>query len=106
MHNTDELLTERGSVYGDPKVNMACAAELKLTMRKYMEARLDPAEIEALDMCLTKISRIITGKKYHRDNYDDLIGYATIAIRLNEKTPVYNFESPVHTYDGTDKTRV
>lgn len=37
--------------------------------------------MEAIDMCLHKIARIATGK-FHEDNYDDLIGYATLAKQI------------------------
>lgn len=72
----------RPSTYGDPKVNLACAGELKGVITKYILQNslrdISPAEREAIDLCLTKISRIITGQ-YHEDNYVDLAAYAAIA---------------------------
>jgi len=41
----------------------------------------DGAHDEAIEMCLTKIARIASGKR-KADNYDDIMGYATLAKKL------------------------
>jgi hypothetical protein len=82
-----ELLSEgikltcgsRDEEYGDPKVNMTCAGELKATIRRYMVRDITPAELEALDMVLTKMSRVITGPKVKGDTYVDGAVYFSIA---------------------------
>ncbi len=87
--STQSLLEQRGSVYGDPKINLKCAALLKQVYRDGEEESGNRnsgqegflAHDDAIEMCLTKIARIATGD-FHQDNYDDLIGYATIAKKM------------------------
>lgn len=68
----------RDEEYGDPKVNMACAGELKATIRRYASRDIPPEELEALDQVLTKLSRVVTGKP-KRDSYIDGANYFVIA---------------------------
>jgi hypothetical protein len=70
---------DRNADYGPPVVNLAASGDLKATMRRHMVRDLSTAEIEALDMVLTKIGRIITGPKPKRDNYIDGAAYMAIA---------------------------
>lgn len=64
--------------YGAPLVNMSCAGELKAVIRKYATREVHPAELEALDQVLTKMSRIVTGAP-KRDTYVDGATYFAIA---------------------------
>lgn len=68
----------RDEEYGDPKINMSCAGELKAVLRKWAARDITPAEQEALDMVLTKISRVVTGKP-KGDTYVDGATYFAIA---------------------------
>lgn len=68
----------RDDEYGDPKINMACAGALKATIRKYASRDIPHEELEALDMVLTKISRVVTGKP-KADTYIDGGTYFCIA---------------------------
>jgi hypothetical protein len=81
---------DRDKEYGDPKQNMTCAGELKATIRRYMARDITPAELEALDMVLTKMSRVVTGAT-KRDTYVDGATYFAIAgemaIRAQLETP-------------------
>lgn len=81
---------DRDKEYGDPKVNMSCAGELKSVLRKWAARDITPAEQEALDMVLTKISRVVTGAP-KRDTYVDGATYFAIAgemaIRAYLETP-------------------
>lgn len=70
---------DRNADYGPPVVNLAASGELKDTMRRHMVRDISTAELEALDMVLTKIGRIITGPKPKRDNYVDGAAYMAIA---------------------------
>lgn len=70
---------DRNADYGPPVVNLAASGDLKATMRRHMVRDLSTAELEALDMVLTKIGRIITGPKPKRDNYIDGAAYMAIA---------------------------
>jgi hypothetical protein len=72
----------RDNLYGDPKINMACAGELKRVFLKYAvksPRRIGPGEHEAIDLVLTKISRIATGTVPHEDTYVDGATYMAIA---------------------------
>ena len=70
---------DRNADYGPPVVNLAASGDLKATMRQHMVRDITTAELEALDMVLTKIGRIITGPKPKRDNYVDAAAYMAIA---------------------------
>jgi hypothetical protein len=70
---------ERDVQYGPPIVNLTASGDLKRTMREHLVRDLSPAELEALDMVLTKIGRIITGPEPRRDNYVDAAAYMAIA---------------------------
>src|SRR5690606_7292864 len=70
---------DRNEAYGDPKANMACAGELKAVLRKYAARDISPEEWEAIDMTMTKMSRVVTGPKPKRDNYTDGSVYFAIA---------------------------
>ena len=69
----------RDATYGPPIVNLSASGELKAVMRAHLVRDLSFAEIEALDMVLTKIGRIITGPEPHRDSYVDAAAYIAIA---------------------------
>lgn len=72
----------RDGTYGRPQFNMACSAALKevfWTFQAQSARRMTLAEREAIDMVLTKLGRIATGPKVHRDNYVDGSTYFAIA---------------------------
>lgn len=75
-----EALTHgaRDAEYGPPAINMAAAGEMKHLMRRHATRTLSPAEWEALDMVVTKLSRLLTGTP-KRDTYVDMAAYAAIA---------------------------
>lgn len=75
---------ERDAAYGPPIINLSASGDLKATMRKHMVRNLSSAELEALDMVLTKVGRIITGPKPKRDNYVDAAAYMAIAWEAAE----------------------
>lgn len=71
----------RDAEYGDPKINLACAGELKEVVRKWArkgKRTMSDGEREAIDMVLTKIGRVVTGKP-GRDTYTDGACYFAIA---------------------------
>jgi hypothetical protein len=69
---------ERDAEYGPPEINMAAAGALKATFRKHMIRDISPAELEAIELCLTKLGRIATGAP-KRDTYVDAAAYIAIA---------------------------
>lgn len=70
---------DRDAEYGPPAIQMGCAGNLKDIIREFMGRDISLAELEAIDMALTKISRIITGPKPKRDTYVDAATYLAIA---------------------------
>lgn len=75
----------RDADYGPPAINMAAAGELKAVFRKHLNRDMSLAELEAIDMALTKLGRLATGKA-KRDTYVDCATYIAIAgeIALSE----------------------
>lgn len=69
---------ERDAEYGPPAINMAAAGALKAAFRAHMVRDISLAELEAIDMCLTKLGRIATGKP-KLDTYVDAATYLAIA---------------------------
>lgn len=69
---------DRDNEYGDPLQNMRCAGEIKAVLRRYLARAMDPGEAEALDMVVTKLSRVVTGKP-KPDTYIDGSTYFAIA---------------------------
>jgi hypothetical protein len=79
----DDILEERSHTHGDFKENAEAAQILKNTIRIYKKPgiELTPVQREALDNICQKIARIITGNPNHADNWLDVSGYATLALR-------------------------
>jgi len=76
---------ERDKEYGPPAINMAAAGALKAAFREHMTRDISLAELEALDMVMTKLGRLATGTP-KRDTYVDAATYVAIAgeIALSE----------------------
>lgn len=69
---------DRDADYGPPAVNMAAAGALKAVFRAHIRRDISLAELEAIDMALTKLGRLATGKA-KRDTYVDACAYLAIA---------------------------
>ena len=70
---------DRNGMYGDPTKQLGLAGRLKRMMRGSAEREIGPAEMEALDMVLIKISRAVVGASPGRDTYVDGAAYFAIA---------------------------
>lgn len=73
---------DRDKEYGSPRVNLTCAGELKRVFHRYnlmSGRRLSSAEQEAIDMVITKISRVACGGEIKADTYIDGATYFAIA---------------------------
>lgn len=84
--STNDLVKERGKTHGMFKDRARCTQRLKnvlLDERKYRQQRgQDPLtlmQVEAVEMILHKIARIIAGDANYQDHWDDIAGYARIA---------------------------
>ena len=82
---TNDILRQRGSRYGDLIDNGSLAQNFKAIMRLSNNWADLPEDIqEALDMTASKISRILTGDFYYDDNWQDIIGYSQLVLnRIN-----------------------
>ena len=75
---------DRNDAYGDPAINLQCAAELKAVYDKYALWDAGLAHREAIHMALTKIARIATGgHNFRPDNYIDASCYPAIAGQVH-----------------------
>ncbi len=78
------FLTEhdRNDDYGSPLINMACASTLKGVFWSFANTSKVPMSNsmrEALDMIMTKLSRIACGGEPGRDTFIDIAAYSAIA---------------------------
>ena len=79
--NTTALLTERGHTHGDFTMNALYGQELRAMFRRTSGwASMPAVQKEALDMIATKVSRILSGQSTHDDHWNDIAGYATLAL--------------------------
>jgi len=87
MNDIQATLDERGTRYGDFMGHAEITCELKGTIAQYAitrEKKLEPDQIEALDMICHKIGRILNGDPDYADSWHDIAGYAQlVANRLN-----------------------
>lgn len=83
-----DTLAERGKRYGDFGAGSELAVNLKETMRGHAGNgyyRLEPAQRQALDIIMDKVSRIINGDPNYTDNWHDIAGYATLGEQACKK---------------------
>jgi len=82
----DNILNERHETYGYFINQATISQEFKKILFHELAARnkdLGPDQIEALEMILHKIARIVNGDENHIDSWHDISGYATlVADRL------------------------
>lgn len=82
----DDTLHERGAKYGEFRHQAMIAQTLKNVMREYGLSRMQPMQIEALEMIQHKIARILNGDPNYADSWIDIAGYAKlVADRLESK---------------------
>jgi hypothetical protein len=89
MTDIQATLDERGTRYGDFMGHAEITCELKGIIAQYAitrEKKLEPDQIEALDMICHKIGRILNGDPDYADSWHDIAGYAQlVANRLNSE---------------------
>lgn len=87
MKDIKKTLSERGKQYGSFENHAILTQKLKECMRTHDGwQRLRPDQIEALEMIVHKIGRIINGNPDLHDSWHDIAGYATlVADRLMDK---------------------
>ena len=78
--STDTMLASRNTTHGDFELNAYVSQTIKSPFRA-TGAGLTSVQREALDLIATNLSRIASGKADFRDHWDDIIGYASLALR-------------------------
>lgn len=82
----DVVLESRAEDYGRFIDNALLAQNLKAALRDHAEEQgtvLAPDQWEALEMIMSKVSRLVTGDSHKVDSWVDIAGYATlVADRL------------------------
>ena len=73
-------MEDRNKTHGDPVLQFEKAQRIKDAVGHQTNPNLSPAEIEAIEMICTKLSRWTTGQSGHLDHALDIIGYASIAV--------------------------
>jgi hypothetical protein len=81
------LTQERKKTHGDWAQQAYLANRLKVAARAESQnwERLSPSQAEAVDMILTKISRIVTGNPSEPDHWLDIQGYARLGMQGHEE---------------------
>jgi len=81
MTDRDPLLTERQTTHGSFEDNAKLSQGLKSTMHNHLGwGGLCDVEREAMDMIALKFSRILSGKSLERQHWEDVVGYAKLAL--------------------------
>lgn len=76
------LLADRGTTHGDFISSSRTMQKFKRAARRSPNwERMDSSQREALDMILHKIGRVLHGDPRHKDHWDDIAGYATLAAQ-------------------------
>jgi hypothetical protein len=78
---TEDILAERQKTHGDFATHAHIAQALKDAAFIRGKDTLSFTQREALEMILHKIARIVNGDPNHKDHWDDIAGYATLAAR-------------------------
>ncbi len=77
----DPVLTEREKTHGNFSYQGEFAQQLKaLFHRQPKYVSLQPAQVEALDLIATKLSRILHGNHAEPDHWLDIAGYAKLGM--------------------------
>lgn len=89
MNKTKDILEERGKTYGDFVDFSDVSVELRRAILQGLDAsgvELSNAQEEAMFMICHKIARIVNGNADHVDSWQDIAGYAELAVRSIETT--------------------
>ena len=83
MSDINEVLSERGSRYGSFENHAIISQRLKSVLWESNYQRMQPDQIEALEMICHKMARILNGDPNYADSWVDIAGYAKlVANRL------------------------
>jgi len=85
--SVNEILKQRQKTHGEFEEHANITQKLKRVI-DYSNAILTDEQKEALEMIFHKIGRVLAGDPNHKDNWDDIAGYAMLvskAIDRDEK---------------------
>ena len=93
--NIQATLNDRCQTHGNYRLQ-ARASQTLLNVMRLQEGweRLSISQCDSLQMIAVKMSRILSGNPNHRDNWDDIAGYALLISRELEPP------KPAGEYDG------
>lgn len=77
MDAIDNILAEREKTHGDFKQHAYYTQQMKALIPPVNP--LNNCQRESLEMIMHKIGRILAGDPNHKDHWDDIAGYATLA---------------------------
>jgi hypothetical protein len=98
------LTGERKKQHGDWSQQAGVANALKLDVRRFGNwADLTAGQQEAIDMILTKVSRVVSGDPTHADHWDDIAGYAYLG-KGGHAEKVDDYVTNVRDKDGNPMT--
>lgn len=93
MSEIDKILEDRGSRYGDFAVQAQVSQAIRTALHDTPNWDTLPSYMrEGLDMCVSKLSRILVGDPMYMDNVIDLIGYLTLVKTEMEKEHARNWK--------------
>lgn len=87
MDDIKDILLERGNRYGTFKDHSRLVQGMKHAAGLYLadtHQKLAPDQIEALEMILHKVGRILNGDPGYIDSWQDIAGYATLVVERLE----------------------
>lgn len=85
MTTVNEILSEREQQYGQYIMVSTIAQGIKKIMRESPNYKMMPVYMqESLDMIANKLARILNGNYYHMDSWNDIAGYAGLAVMTSE----------------------
>lgn len=79
MSSTAETLEERGKRYGNYLHQTEISRDIKDAMKLDL-AKLEPDQLDALEMIAVKISRILNGDPDYIENWRDICGYSQLIV--------------------------
>lgn len=82
--NIKDILSERGSRYGDFAGHALLTQALKDTFAEHSVSyeRLIPPMVEAIEMIFHKLGRIGNGNPFYADSWVDIVGYAQLVVDI------------------------
>lgn len=83
MSNIEDTLKDRGAKYGEFGNHAVISQRLKAVYQH--NEGLNDIHMEALDMIMHKIARILNGDPNYIDSWHDIAGYATLVEQTLSK---------------------